>query len=1009
MPSDADRETFAQAPSGGLTRSTPIMPLGMPPMTKEAKESKEQAQAWDASLNRIFQTMHGEDTAKYLTYFKARLEVEETYVRSLEKLVASAKGGSRNSIVSHRDSSYSTGANNVNAAEKGQGGNGTSADPEEIPTTLQMAYDAMLDTTLQLYKRRRPFLRLLKTLTGALASLKEAHEKQRKGQKETVRPVFQLYAETRLSTVPKLKRAYEQRCREVEQVLAIEDSDHLPVRERLKNLASSTGAAGRLVKCKRDMEEADSEYKTAVQSLEVYRVQRERYFESSFQIMQNMIKERETTSRQCLEAYVNGERELISGAKEDIDRFSIVVDCVKPASDMDQISMTFTKDIHSHPKPVPYENYYQKPIPGLRREGIYRVSGRHALIMSLKKQFEINEEAVDLTDPSFSEDAASIAAVLKIYLRELPEPLFPFSLNERIAYSGNRDTNIRLHELKGRLKRLPDCNIDALQFLIQHLRRVYQHVDDNKMTLDNISMIFTPAIFHDFNSALVGGGQQGGSNTSTALSFASQTTSATSPPAASSPSFNTASWSGHSPPSSDHYSAVQSKQQQQQQQPLHQLPPITPQNLSLGFSNSASSSPMLTHDLPPGLMSYTPPPSGPNNGMSYTPPPSGSIAAGMATVVPHPGAHPNINQSVNAHSAPSTMSSTSSMSTSPTQPSFAPPTNTVSAAASWSNDLVLADLILNSDTIFNVLPNLPARTNSMMAMDERLLASLANTSMGNNGNNNGSSATRPFDNSRKSSSSSLVEGTTPLRPRMDSLGPNYSNRITTLTSTAPSIPIVAGRDVDQQYQNPQQQQQQQPYLPPPQPQQPSYPQGPTTGQEGQQRPQNLQQQQQLLYQTAQQQQRSYGLSNDAIWSGEISWMINVASGQPPRECICVLSMFAGKKIDKSLDEEFSLSLWPKKLMITGHMPAWTSELQKLAETHNLPFVRIFPSPGSSVENSELHDALTRNLNNHKMVATIRFPQVGPQAGLVLIYNEKQHDLIGMLFLKVPIPNFSQAL
>lgn len=52
------------------------------------------------------------------------------------------------------------------------------------------------------------------------------------------------------------KRAYEQRCREVEQVLAMEDSDHLPVRERLKNLASSTGAAGRLVKCKRDMEEA---------------------------------------------------------------------------------------------------------------------------------------------------------------------------------------------------------------------------------------------------------------------------------------------------------------------------------------------------------------------------------------------------------------------------------------------------------------------------------------------------------------------------------------------------------------------------------------------------------------------------------------------------------------------------------------------------------------------------------------------------------------------------------
>jgi hypothetical protein len=76
---------------------------------------------------------------------------------------------------------------------------------------------------------------------------------------------------------------------------------------------------------------------------------------------------------------------------------------------------------------------------GLRREGIYRVSGRHAQIMNLKKQFETNEEAVDLTDAAYADDCASIAAVLKNYLRELPEPLFPFPHSERVAYSG-KDT-----------------------------------------------------------------------------------------------------------------------------------------------------------------------------------------------------------------------------------------------------------------------------------------------------------------------------------------------------------------------------------------------------------------------------------------------------------------------------------------------------------------------------------------------------------------------------------------
>lgn len=136
-----------------------------------------------------------------------------------------------------------------------------------------------------------------------------------------------------------MKRSYEQRCRDLDQALAAEDSDHLPVRERLKNLASTSGAAGRLAKSKRDMEDAgkffihrdrwffftpknatfasalkeskhteslrpqggcfsfipinisfyyrlchliDAEYKTAVQSLETFRKKREECFDQAY-------------------------------------------------------------------------------------------------------------------------------------------------------------------------------------------------------------------------------------------------------------------------------------------------------------------------------------------------------------------------------------------------------------------------------------------------------------------------------------------------------------------------------------------------------------------------------------------------------------------------------------------------------------------------------------------------------------------------------------------------------
>ncbi|KAG0302678.1 hypothetical protein BGZ98_007308 [Dissophora globulifera] len=135
-------------------------------------------------------------------------------------------------------------------------------------------------------------------------------------------------------------------------------------------------------------------------------------------------------------------------------------------------------------------------------------------------------------------------------------------------------------------------------------------------------------------------------------------------------------------------------------------------------------------------------------------------------------------------------------------------------------------------------------------------------------------------------------------------------------------------------------------------------------------------------------------------------MITGANGQAPREFVCAVSTFAGKKIDKSLEEEYSFSQWPKKLIISGNMPAKTSELQKLAETHSLPFIHIYPSAGNTVENSSIFDALTKNLGIKKVVATVRFPQIGPNAGMVLIYNEKRFNLIGLLFLKVPIPNLT---
>lgn len=72
---------------------------------------------------------------------------------------------------------------------------------------------------------------------------------------------------------------------------------------------------------------------------------------------------------------------------------------------------------------------------GIHREGIYRVSGRQSAIDKLRQCFERNEEALEFGKGDVPEDVFSIASVFKIYLRELPEPVFKFTLSDRLSYS----------------------------------------------------------------------------------------------------------------------------------------------------------------------------------------------------------------------------------------------------------------------------------------------------------------------------------------------------------------------------------------------------------------------------------------------------------------------------------------------------------------------------------------------------------------------------------------------
>ncbi|TRY97381.1 hypothetical protein DNTS_032898 [Danionella cerebrum] len=106
---------------------------------------------------------------------------------------------------------------------------------------------------------------------------------------------------------------------------------------------------------------------------------------------------------------------------------------------------------------------------GLESDGIYRVSGNLAVVQKLR--FAVNHEHLDLDAPQW-EDIHVISGALKLFFRELPNPLIPFNMYHSVIRSVQLcDHQERLERLKLLVSSLPACNRDTLRHMIQHLRR----------------------------------------------------------------------------------------------------------------------------------------------------------------------------------------------------------------------------------------------------------------------------------------------------------------------------------------------------------------------------------------------------------------------------------------------------------------------------------------------------------------------------------------------------------
>eukprot|EP00063_Salmo_salar_P021687 XP_013996522.1 PREDICTED: rho GTPase-activating protein 12-like isoform X3 [Salmo salar] len=129
----------------------------------------------------------------------------------------------------------------------------------------------------------------------------------------------------------------------------------------------------------------------------------------------------------------------------------------------------------------------------LNVDGLYRVSGNLAVIQKLR--FAVNhDEKVNLEEGKW-EDIHVITGALKMFFRELPEPLFTYGLFHDFVNSIKiPDYKQRVQSIKERVKQLPKPNQDTMQVLFKHLRRVIDHGEENRMTTQSVAIVFGPTL-----------------------------------------------------------------------------------------------------------------------------------------------------------------------------------------------------------------------------------------------------------------------------------------------------------------------------------------------------------------------------------------------------------------------------------------------------------------------------------------------------------------------------------
>ncbi|XP_068594597.1 rho GTPase-activating protein 25 [Brachionichthys hirsutus] len=126
---------------------------------------------------------------------------------------------------------------------------------------------------------------------------------------------------------------------------------------------------------------------------------------------------------------------------------------------------------------------------GLNEEGIFRLPGQDNAVKQFRDAFDAGER------PSFPSDTDvhTVASLLKLYLRELPEPVVPWTQYQDFLDCTNMLDSSSMEEgqenLKKQIALLPRNNYRLLSYICCFLFEIQLNSDVNKMNVENLATV----------------------------------------------------------------------------------------------------------------------------------------------------------------------------------------------------------------------------------------------------------------------------------------------------------------------------------------------------------------------------------------------------------------------------------------------------------------------------------------------------------------------------------------